>query len=135
MQMKRRLGLVFFIALSGCGVVGGRGSIDLAPSAKPPYATVFEAAVKACRELDLPLNVANRDVGQIQCGLKAAQAKFAGIGYALDALIERDTSQAVINVSVKVLARSGATWGVGTDADARVFAERFLAILERAGVK
>jgi len=135
MKMTLLFATVLCVALSGCAIVGGKGGVELAPTTKPQYTTVFEAAVKACRELDLPLNVANKEVGQIQCGLKSIEARFVGVGYALDALIERDADQAVKNVSVKVLSRSGALWGVGTDSDANTLAERFIAILQRAGVK
>ena len=125
------------VTLSGCGAYfpQGKWTADLAPAAKSQYAAVFAAAVKACRELDLPLNLANKDVGQIQCGLKSSEAELFSVGYSLDALIERDTDQVVKNVSVKVLSRSGAIWSVGTDSDATALAQRYLTILQRAGVR
>lgn len=137
MRMAFSPAVLLCVTLSGCGAYfpQGKWTADLAPAAKPQYAAVFDAAVKACRELDLPLNLANKDVGQIQCGLKSSEAELFAVGYSLDALIERDADQAVKNVSVKVLSRSGLIWRVGTDADATALAQRYLTILQRAGVR
>lgn len=96
---------------------------------------MFDQAVKACRDLDLPVNIANKDVGQIQCGLKSSEVEFFARGYSIDALIERETDQSVKNVNVKVESRTAAYGGIGTDSDANTVAQRYLAILQRAGVK
>lgn len=131
------LAAVLCLALSGCVMLapGGKARVDLTPTSKPQYATVFDQAVKACRDLDLPVNLANRDVGQIQCGLKSSEVEFFRVGYSVDTLIERDTDQSAKNVSVKVESRTAAHGTVATDSDANALAQRFLAILQAAGVK
>lgn len=121
--------------LSGCAMMpGGKGSVDLNPKSKLNYATTCEAAVKACRELDLPLNLYDKDAGQIQCGLKSSEVHFFSAGYSVDALIEH-SGQSVKNINVKVAARNGGYWGLATDSDANSLAQRYIDILRRNNVR
>ena len=123
--------------LSGCGVVtpAGKASANLTPTSKPNYTDVFDAAVKACHELDLPIILAGKDTGSIQCGYENDHIDSSKISYKVTALIERDTAQFVENVSIKVYSMAGMISRTTSDADANAFAQRYLDIMQREGVK
>lgn len=125
---------IALLLFAGCGLQMSHGSKAMSLQNQVEYTNAFQKAVVACRELNLPVNLSDRETGQVQCGLKATEAEIAGTGYAIDVLVEKEDNVAK-RIDVKTKARAGIVSGPTSQSDADNFADKYLAILKREGIQ
>lgn len=137
--MNRLGGVVLSVGIAvllfaGCGLQMSHGGKAMSLQNPVEYANAFQKAVAVCRELNLPVILSDKDTGQVQCGLKTVETNFAGTGYTVDVLVEKEGDIAK-RVDVKTRARSGIYSGPTSQADADNFADKYLDTLKRQGVQ